>query len=382
MSRRRRQALGFLTVLCLVAAGPLRADDRADAADFAIKLQQAINGGDADFMRERFAVGELLDRAMAGLEAEPTFEAEFRVDFANNFDLPGILVQAVGAGGYYKFLRITPGEPLVARYRLSTPQGLNYHDVYLRRAGDDWQVHDIYVYRTGERLVNSIRRQYMPFAVKRNNPNGTGLTDFERAYVDNFPAIAEMTRQIIAGKGADGLATYETLPAILKKDKTLRLLRLRAASSAGGDAWRAAVDDLRAAYPADPSVDVAIFEGLYQQERYDEALTTLEAIDRTVGGDPYLDVQRAGIHLKRGEIDAARALGQKAATAEPDLVDAYWIQIVADVRQKRYDDAVKVLNTMIAHNLQPPASLEKDRAHSDFIRSPQYQNWKRAQKED
>jgi uncharacterized protein HemY len=168
----------------------------------------------------------------------------------------------------------------------------------------------------------------------------------------------------------------------VRQDKTLRLLRLRAAAGAGGDEWRSAVDDLRTAFPADPSVDVAVFEALYQLGRYDEALETLDTIDRLVGGDPYLDVQRAGIHLKRDENDAARRLGLQAESAEPLLVDAYWVQVVADIRQKRFESAVEVLDRMRAQNLQPPKSLETDRSHSDFVRSPQYQNWKRAGRDD
>jgi predicted Zn-dependent protease len=106
-----------------------------------------------------------------------------------------------------------------------------------------------------------------------------------------------------------------------------------AASAYLGEAqYQSAIDALRRAYPNDASLDLMLLDGYFMKKRYDEALQAVDRIDRSLGGDPYLDVMRANMLLAKGDVDGAYRFATRAVEREPSLSEA---QLVLDDIAKR-----------------------------------------------
>lgn len=372
-------ALGLLALLLASTAG-LRADDAAATA-LAQQIEATVNKGDAKVLAAHFAMPALTDRALAGLPADDAFALEFRQGLQKNLDFPAIITAAASNGGRYKFLRLVP-DPLGtrARFRLTGAEGLNYHDLLLVPAADGTlQVQDVWVWRTGEWLSATIRRGYGPFVAQQKAGEKAPLSEADATYLQHFPEISQMQTLVREQHFAPAIKVYAGLPEALRHDKTLLLLRLRAATMVGGELFDEAVSDFRRAFPDDPALEVTLFEYYFNNSKPNEAMSSLNRLDREVGGDPYLEVQRAALCLQSGDLATARQRSATAARLEPDLPDVYWVQLIICCRELRYDAAVAVLDTMTAKAGAPSARFEKSAVFKNFAASEQFKNWRARQ---
>ena len=67
-----------------------------------------------------------------------------------------------------------------------------------------------------------------------------------------------------------------------------------------------------------PAFDLILMNHYVLGRRADDALACIDRLGKAVGGDPYLDADRAGIYLNKGDLAAAKKCAQKAAAVEPD----------------------------------------------------------------
>jgi len=173
----------------------------------------------------------------------------------------------VQAGGRYKFLRLLTDAPgLRARFRLTSPEGLNYHDLLLLPAADGTlQVQDVWVARTGEWLSATLRRSYGPFVAQRHANAQATLTPGETLYVQHFAELTQMQALVRDHRHREALRIFDELPAPLQQEKTTLLLRLRAAHGVGGPAFTQAVTEFRRAFPDDPALEVMLFDFYFEQ---------------------------------------------------------------------------------------------------------------------
>jgi predicted Zn-dependent protease len=112
------------------------------------------------------------------------------------------------------------------------------------------------------------------------------------------------------------------------------------------------------------------------RNRFELALLAIDAIDKHVDGDPYLDAIRATVYLQMNKHDVARKKADAAVAAVPDVVQVHAIAAAVSVQQHDFDGAVKVLDTMeekFGKTLGPdPAD---DDAWKAFFGSDEYHAW-------
>ena len=105
------------------------------------------------------------------------------------------------------------------------------------------------------------------------------------------------------------------------------LLRVQVTRELGDEAREAALAELMAA--ANPEVGIELLQvelGFVRGDR-DATLAAIDALAARVGPDPFLDVERASVHLQHGELEAARGLARRAVERVPEVCETWWIAL-------------------------------------------------------
>jgi len=175
------------------------------------------------------------------------------------------------------------------------------------------------------------------------------------------------------GKGAAEL--YNRLPENVRKEKSVMLANVMASSQIDDTTYGRALDEFRAAFPRDAGVDLMSIDAYILKERYDDALGAIDRLDASVGGDPYLDVLRANVHIKAGSLARAQEAASRAAQQEPTLVPAYWSLISIALARKDYAETVRLLTRLRDGMGVQLADLSTIPEYAGFVDSLEYRKW-------
>lgn len=393
LSRFRFCWAGLLGGIVLISTGPVRAQDRSDASPDRLDLEEcrkcaALFGRllhDGDVRRS----GGLLDwdgilgKATDGFPRGPELDAaraEFAREFGEKVRQSGGLASQVAAvikqGGDYRLLGMDSigGQPR-ARFRLLLPDsaGFNYHLLtFHREESGDVRIRDVYDALTGEVLSQTLRRAFLPFLAKAG-VSGLGPTDvLALKHADDLSRLAELVRQ---QQFAESLELQRGLPPELQSRKHLLLIRVQAAQWVSEADYEAAIGEFSRHFPDDASADLLSLDGLVLKESYDRALSSVDRIDRLIGGDPYLHVVRAGIHYQAERPQEAEDAARRAIAGDPTLEDAYW-QITTISLDARDFDTTRETLTLLRDRLKVELQdLTQVPEYAEFVKSPQYRQW-------
>lgn len=291
-----------------------------------------------------------------------------------------VIVEAVKKGGSYTLLRVhTRDNRPWLMFRLLLPEaGVNYHDLPLARRPDGKvKAMDIYIGLSGELLSQTFRRGFIQALAQAPGNSLIGrLTGSDQKYAKYLKSLGEMGEAARAGQYARMMEIYKASPAELKKEKNVLLLRLQAAQNLGDDAeYSKSIEDFRAEYPNDACIDILSIDYYVLKKQFDQSLACIDRLDKAIGGDPYLEVLRAGAHIEQGNFAAARADLKKAIDAEPGLVDAYWSLVNVSLQDKNFDETLKTLRTIREKFGIEIGDLTQVPLYKDFAASPQYQEF-------
>lgn len=353
-----------------------------ECRQFAASLEDIVRSGDIAAFNEAIDWDAILESATGGIEGVEKARRGFIADAKRLLGARGSLGQQVieqaAKGGSYRLLRVrTQGDEKRALFRFLFPQaGVNYYDLILVRQPDGKvKAVDIYVFASAERVSKTFRRAFIPLAAEASKSVLAKLTGEENEYVKNLGNTTEMADAVRSGRYHRALDIYGKLPASLRRDKTLLVLRLQAALQVGEEEYRAAIDAFRRFHPKDPCVDIISIDKHILTQRYDQALVCIDRLDAAVGGDPYLNVLRAGVNLGQKKFQAARELANKAIAAEETLVSAYWALVTISLAEKDFDETSRLLNTLEEKFKVKLRDLNQVPEYAEYVKSPQYQEW-------
>ncbi|WP_435020475.1 tetratricopeptide repeat protein [Tundrisphaera sp. TA3] len=346
-------------------------------------ITKAIDEGDIAAFDRAFDWDAVYQSTTGGVEAAESFRKGFveGIEQARraNKGLSASIIQAVQKGGTYSLLRYHTKEkgPRLLFRLLSPEAGVNYHDLPLaRRADGSVRVVDAYIYLSGEMISQTMRRLYIQGVAKASGGILNRLTGEDQRFLKAIGKISEMNEGLRNGKFAEVLATYKGLDPDFQKDRSILLIRLQAAQGLGDDAeYGLSIEDYRTAYPKDACIDILSIDYYTLKKEWPEALACIERLDKAVLGDPYLQVMRAGVRTEQGDFAAARADLDKAEAAEPDLIQSYWTRISIALKQKDYDETLRVLRLIRDRFQAEFADLATVPDYKGFTESPQYQQW-------
>lgn len=357
-----------------------------EARQFAAAVEKAVMLGDAGVLSSLINPGLIADRAMTGLEAPDAARRGFRDGVTRSNDLARQIAQLVAKGGSYRLLRIhQEGPEKRALFRLTMGEtGFNYHDLVLgRTALGEVRAADVYVYTTGELMSQTLRRAFLPLAVHASRGLLDRLSGNDSEYIRSLPQLKQMTDSLARGDAHSALASYRSLPATLRQDKSVLMLRFRAAQAAGNDAeYLAALEDFRTHHPGDPATDVISIDYFLLREHFDEALGCVDRLDATVGGDAFLGVMRAHVYLLQKKPDLARQTALKVIEVDPSLREPYRFLITASMIFGDHDETIRLLQRWEAQfqtridDLAQVGNFSTLPQYPQFLQSSQYRNWK------
>jgi tetratricopeptide (TPR) repeat protein len=290
----------------------------------------------------------------------------------------GELLNAVRRGGSYKFLRCRDIDGRRrAEFRVITPAGaLSYHEFVLA-SSDDGLVRavDCYVFLTGQLQSEALRETFLPFAQRWSKGGLDQLAGPEKDFVTHFSEYTAMVNWFREKEHRRVLEIYKRMPDSLKKMKTVLAIRLRSAQSISDDEYLRAIEDYRNYYPKDASIDLMAVDALILRKSYDKALASLDRVDKSVGGDPYLKVLRANVLQLQQKSDAAGKMAEAAVAEEPTLIQAYYSLVRQSLQKRNFSRTAELLSTVESKFKVKFQDLTTVPAYAEFVKSEQYKTW-------
>jgi tetratricopeptide (TPR) repeat protein len=371
---------------------PPRPVTEAEARAFAKKLESAVANGDKQTVNRLFRREEIVQRALAGFDDEAAVRriSGIAKDPSNDF-LTTLVAGAVQSGGSYSLLRVDMRDQRPrAIMRFVNGDGLAYHEIYLDRHADGEVVaHDLYMMATGEFMSHAFRRVYflgLPEEEWKSEKRLAVLTQDERETFDNLLVMKKMGSCVRTGRYSDAILCYRRLPAKLQSQKYLRMTAITVAALAKDEVeWRLLIEECRRDYPGDLGVDLISIGYLRDTKKWEECLQCIERVDKAIGGDPYLWVQRADVMFEAGRLGQAKLYTEKAIEQDPKMEHGYTMRIQIAIQETNHADALFWLKKF---TLQTGAPVDLDAiranpANASFVASAQFrelEQWCKAQK--
>lgn len=341
-----------------------------EALDLARRIEASMAERDDSLLRESVDWDLLFHRTMDGINVSEETRNAIRVGFmrATGSALDG-LIGPVQQGATYHLLRARQGDSeMRVIFRLLMPDGnVNYHDLLMvRDSSGSVRVGDIRVALSAEDISAGIHRFYV---------GRFGQQD-ESLHVKHIDDIQAMTAGIKSGRPQDVLEIFQSLPPDLQADKTALLIRYRAAAETGDrESIEAAVRDFRRHHPNEACLDGMLIAFYEMNGEFSKALECVDRLDKSVGGDPYLDVLRADCLITAERLEEAKQAARAAVEAEPELIDAYWALATVGLRTKDFAEVSRLLNLIEKQFDMVLEDLTEFPDYAEYVESPEYQEW-------
>lgn len=363
-------------------AGSKQAYTEKDFLALAQKIESSMKRGDASVLDSAIDLDAIVDKAMSGYNVDQKIKDGFRKgaqDGLRKNSFGRQILASMQKSGSYKFLRLyraQDGHRLLFRL-LGSDGGLNYHSMLLGTGKPDGiRISDIYIYLSGELFSDTLRRGFLPLAYDSQRGVFEKILGWESDFVKNLTKIRKMQSLGNEGKPKEALQIYFELPQTLQKDKTFLLLRTIYASQVGNNKeYEDAMKTYQKNFPNDPSVDLVVLDAYVLTKKYGAAIQSINRIDKSVGGDPYLSALRANVYVLDGKLGPAKESAQKAVAAEPGLVEGYWSLVSVALVEKNYRETARLL-LHVEKNLGIELNdLKNASEYAGFVRSPEYREW-------
>ena len=300
----------------LAEASPGKPASDAEARKFAKSLEKSVMSGNVAGIRAAVNAPAVTRRVMAGLNLS---EAE-RIGIetvvatavnAQTVNFLGLAHPHFEQGGHFRLLHLGQknGEQR-ALFRFVQPDGgVTYDDcILVRQADGKVRIDDVYLFAAGEMLSEGLRRELAAALAKGAIvmwPKGR-VAAADDDYVESADKLSDMKRRIEEGKFQAALDIYQGLPDRFKTEKNVLLARLQAARALKGKQYDEAVRAYRKEFPHELNLDLIMIDAYFEHKLFERVLACIDGLDRSVGGDPYLDALRAKTHLAQHDLDAAQ----------------------------------------------------------------------------
>ncbi|MBI3097530.1 MAG: hypothetical protein HYY93_04685 [Planctomycetes bacterium] len=380
--RRSLPALFALALLPPVCFGQTPVTE-AECQALGVEIQESIDASDPSVLNGAVDLDALLERAMAGVEAPAKERSDFKAGLTSTFDFGKAICDTLQGNPGYSFLRTRKVDGTTRLlYRLITPEGgLNYHEHILTRSPEGKvRIIDTYIYLTAETLSQTFRRSWLPVAAEANRGAIDKLLGSESEYIKHVDEIVRMSELKQKGEDRAAMEVYAKLPASLKPEKSVQIIRLSCAMRIGGKDYEGAIEDFRKFHPKDPALDLILIDGHVMAGKHAEAVADIDRLDRNVGGDPYLDVLRASIWMEGKDLDKARDSAKRATEKDPESLQAWLVRLSIALSRKDHADTASFLSKIEEDFGIEWKDLTEVPEYADFVKSPEYEKWMEGRK--
>jgi hypothetical protein len=364
----------FLFSFCAVAY--------ADSAGTGEALAAALNKRDLEAvfgLMDVEAVSRLVMKDL-GLSASDreAMRKGFPKGLRNNLDISMRSIE--GTKGSAKFLRsgVRDTKPYaLVRYDLGD-QGIDYVEYYLTPAGkvEDWYVHSLAtLYSTSARLslATLFRTDSMLFSLF-----GSKLTT--DADVKPF---TDLRVKLQAQDFAGAYRALESFPEGFRKTRLWALMRVTYGGRIDDATHRAALRYLAQNFGQDADLQFMLIDHYLFEEQFDRALTSVNALERAIGGaDAATANLRGSILIGAKRFNDAGQACRRGMALEPDHKPAYWCLVSVGIETRSGKIAVEGLKAYetafsMEFDLDKLGALE---AYREIARTPEFAAWKKSRR--
>lgn len=368
-------------VAATVAVAPVAGDDGEAVPEsmvaFARDIESSLGACETALFESSVDFNALLLRSTADLEIPDEIRVELIGGVARGFVLGEEICKTVQQSGSYDLLRVrrVEGEPR-ALFRIVSDSGFNYHELLLATTADgEVAITDLYVLSLGEWISQTARRGFLPFLAQREAGSLDRMDAGENLFVENLSAILSMQQRYRQGDFEGALEVFDSMPEELKKHRNILMTRYAIALQIGGEAYDAAMLDLKNNFPGDPGLDLVLVDHYFKEGRFDRALEIIDRIDDWAGGDPYLDFMRANVLYADGKPAAARAAAGRAIEREPGMEDPYWTLVSISLDEADFVETARLLGEIEGKLGVAIGDLSTIPEYARFVESEAYGTW-------
>ncbi len=362
------------------ATGPL---SEADYRTFAQSVVEACSQGELTALNALFDWDSLYKTMAHGWELpEEVIQGAFsglKKGMSQEGGITGQIIDLSKKGGSLTYLRTrrSRGRQVVL-FRMILPEsgGINYYEfVPVRMADGQVRSVDMYIYASGEFLSETLRRTLLPMLSQQSRGFIDELLSGEKDFVKDYPELIRATQLMNQEKFAEALAILKKMRPETIKQKMVLLARLRAAQSVDDKEYAAVLEDFRINYANDPCLELISIDSYVLKKDYAGAVKAVNRLDRSVGGDPYLNVVRAQLTEPGGNLVDARRFAERAVEQEPTLAAGHLALLSYAVLAEKYEDVLARLKEIDQKVHLKFNDLSKVPFYAGFVASPQYAEW-------
>jgi hypothetical protein len=355
-----------------------------ECRDYALAVVNAAGSGNRAAFTAQIDWDALFDASLVNLALSDQQLQEFKKGLKSSIDsdtgFAAQLVKNSQQGGKFDFLRTRRNHGRqVVLFRMIQPSetgGVGYFEFVPKRFADGKiRAVDLYVFSTGEFISTTLRHALLPVIADLSRNFLSKLVIGEQAYVKDFPKLTNVTALINQGKMQEALAIIKGMQPETQKMKLFLLIRLRAVQSGDEKEYAAVLEDFRNLYPKDPCLDLLLIDYHTMKKDFPQALESIDRLDKAVGGDPHLNVVRAGISEKSGDLAAAARFAGLAMEQEPTLLTAYFTAIGISLKAAKYDETLAGLKALDQKFKMQFNDMKTVLEYAGFVKSPQYPQW-------
>ncbi|HEX2749148.1 MAG TPA: hypothetical protein VHM91_14170, partial [Verrucomicrobiales bacterium] len=200
-------------------------------------------------------------------------------------------------------------------FRSSSPGGgINYALFTVTEAKPgDFRITDIFVVGLNEFLSDTLQRTWVNVAAGLLEKQTTPVKGVDPAYVANIQGVAEMSRQLQAGKPEAVLSAALKLPESVQKARTVMLMRIEAAERVSAEERDAAYAAWLTVYPDEMDLPLKFAHFYTSHQRWDDAARVIRKLMAKLGEDAMLKMELGNILYRReSEEKLASAAGLSA----------------------------------------------------------------------
>jgi hypothetical protein len=354
-----------------------------ECASFVEKIVTSVRTDDIETAKSLIDLSALVETASTGIELSSNEKGEILRGFKDGFTQGGGLFadirQAISKGGTFDHLRTRTleGERRATfRLVLSESGGINYLGFPLaRRPSGEVLGTDVYVYFSGELMSQTVRRMLLPVVAQEKRGILERLQQGESEFVQHMGKIQRMAEQNRSRQFKEALATYRSLPPALRDQKFAQLMRLQAAQNVDDEEYASALEKIRRDFPNDACADFLSIDAHLIKQQFDQALTSVDRLDKALGGDPYLNVLRTNIYLAKHDVSNAKAVIEKAVAAPNAHRDTYVLLVRVALAENRHDKVRQGLETLLTRFNLDLGNLAENIEFAEFAKSPEHTKW-------
>jgi len=243
---------------------------------------------------------------------------------------------------------------------------------------------DVYAYANGEFVSRTARRLMAPQLAEASRTSLSKLLGGASEDSKHFPKLQSAMESLQSGDPQSALQTLDALPAAIRRQKSVLIMRMRAANAlydpsqeppVGEEAYLAVLGELKDALSTDPRAQLLLTDYHLLKQDYAAFHTSLETLEGAVGEDAYLTLLHATGYHQAKEHETAVEFGLEALEQEPALDEQIRLNLVDFLlAAERYEETAEQLRELTArygYAWDPHA----DSSFAPFLESEPGQAW-------